>query len=109
MQQWSTRSTSSPPADHRREILESKAIQSLDTWSDGKPYRSWNQKLKNALDQARPGYRDLITLLESITEKEVQDEYNKAGTVGETKDYLRVVAAIKNERAARTTTACGMR
>ena len=37
-----------------KEILESKAVQNLGKLSGPKEYRYWNQRFKNALDQARP-------------------------------------------------------
>ena len=39
-----------------REIVESKAIQSLGNMKEAKEYRSWNLKMRNAFDQARPAY-----------------------------------------------------
>ena len=58
----------------RKEILESKAIQNLGKLASAKEYRYWNQRLKNAMDQARPRYgRCLMTWLEGMSEKEVEE------------------------------------
>ena len=47
----------------------------MNNLSGPKEYRYWNQRLKNAMDQARPKYgRRLITLLEGITEKMVNNQ-----------------------------------
>ena len=52
-------------------ILECKSIQDLKFLSDGKQYRVWNKKFKNALEQARPKSREVITWLETVKEKAV--------------------------------------
>ena len=52
-------------------ILECKAIQDLKVVVDGKAYRMWNKKFKNALEQARPKSREVITWLETIKEKRI--------------------------------------
>ena len=58
-----------------REILESKAVQNLGTLTGPKEYRYWNQRLKNALDQARPEHgRRLITYLDTLTENMVNQQ-----------------------------------
>ena len=52
-------------------ILECRAIQDLKALIDGKGYRIWNKKFKNALEQARPKSREVITWLETIKEKRI--------------------------------------
>ena len=49
----------------RKPILERKAIKNLKTARDPKSYRQWNQKLKNAMGQVRPGTRTAIKWLET--------------------------------------------
>ena len=46
-------------ARHRREILESPAIQQMEKLYDNKNYRQWLERFKNALEQARPGDPEL--------------------------------------------------
>ena len=53
-----------------KEILESKAIQTLDKMKNAKDDRAWNIKLRNAFDQARPDYgRKSVIWLETLTER----------------------------------------
>ena len=67
-----------------KEILESKAVQNLGTLSGPKEYRYWNQRLKNALDQARPEHgRKLIAYLEKLTENMV----NQQGELSQETDH----------------------
>ena len=54
-------------------ILESKAIWGIKTVDEVKNYRSWNKKFKNAMDQAKPGSREAIIWLETITDQEMYD------------------------------------
>ena len=51
--------------------MECKAILDLKPINDAKGYRVWNNKLKNAFDQARPRSREVINWLESVREKKV--------------------------------------
>ena len=63
------------PNKGKKEILESKAIQNLGQMSNAKEYRQWNQRLNNALDQARPeSGRKVMSWLESITENMVTQQ-----------------------------------
>ena len=74
-----------------KEILESKAIQNLGKLANAKEYRYWNQRLKNAMDQARPRYgRRLMTWLEGISEKEVEE----AGETSSSDDHNEWVMEI---------------
>ena len=55
--------------------MEPKAIQNLNKLSGAKGYRYWNQRLKNALDQARPEHgRIIIGILDGITEAMVNNQ-----------------------------------
>jgi len=49
-------------------ILESNAIWGIKAVEEAKHYRAWNKKFKNAIDQAKPGARDAIMFLETITD-----------------------------------------
>ena len=49
-------------------ILESKATQEVPLLTDAKGYRSWSQKMKNALEQVRRKSRPTPELLEKLTE-----------------------------------------
>ena len=62
----------------KKEILESKATASLEVFKDPKVYRTWMQKLRNAFDQARPGSRQVLGWIESLSEKEVLEEKDDA-------------------------------
>ena len=55
-------------------ILECKAIQDLKAVIDGKAYRVWNRKFKNAFEQARPKSREAIEWLETVKEQKVMDK-----------------------------------
>ena len=55
-------------------ILESKAVQSLEKITDGKAYRMWNKKLKNALEQTKKKSRRILVWLETLKENEVEQE-----------------------------------
>ena len=52
-------------------ILESRAISEVGKLTDAKSYRPWNRKMKNAIDQIRPKGRQVIEMLESITEDQI--------------------------------------
>ena len=54
-------------------ILESKTTWGIKAVGEANNYRNWNTKFKNAIDQAKPGSRDAIIFLETITDKEVFD------------------------------------
>ena len=60
----------------RRNILESKAIQGIETLSDSKGYRMWNRKLKNVLEQCRRPARKILLWLDTVTEQAVNDEHD---------------------------------
>ena len=63
---------------NKREILESKAIQSLTNMREAKEHRAWNVKMRNAFDQARPMHgRKILMWLETITEKRIDEESEK--------------------------------
>ena len=47
-------------------ILECKSIANLGTLSDAKTYRSFNRKMKNAMDQVRPASREVLEILDLI-------------------------------------------
>ena len=55
----------------RKPILESKAISDLSKLTDAKMYRQWNRKAKNAIEQTRPNGRQVLEMLELITETDV--------------------------------------
>ena len=54
-----------------KQILECNSILDLKFINDAKGYRVWNKKLKNALEQARPKSRDVVTWLETIKARKV--------------------------------------
>ena len=61
-------------AHKHKDILEPRAIQSLGDLEEAKEYRTWKQRLKNALDQARPKHaRKVMGRLESVREWDVND------------------------------------
>ena len=47
-------------------ILECKSIANLGTLSDAKTYRSFNRKMKKAMDQIRPASREVLEILDRI-------------------------------------------
>ena len=49
-------------------------MQSLEKITDGKAYRMWNTKLKNAMEQTKKKSRRILIWLESLKEKEVDEE-----------------------------------
>ena len=87
-----------------KEILESKAIKHLGTLSGPKEYRYWNQRLKNAMDQARPSYgREIVTILEDITESMVENQKELASNEDVTECIFELIAE-KEEDASSTKT-----
>ena len=62
-----------PDNRHRRELLESHAIQSMEKLYDNKNYRQWLERFKNALEQARPGGSRVLTFLCQHKDKDVSD------------------------------------
>ena len=54
----------------KKEIMESKAVQSIKELDNGKGYALWNRKFKNAVDQARPGMLDALDWLEKIGKRQ---------------------------------------
>ena len=42
-----------------KSVLESKAVQGIKTLVDATHYREWNKKLKNIMDQIKPGSREI--------------------------------------------------
>ena len=56
------------PETSRKPILESKAIQDVGKLTDANTYRSWNRKMKNALEQTRPNSREVLEIVEAIKE-----------------------------------------
>ena len=71
--------TSKPVFDgessYTRPILESKAIQDVPGISDAKGYRSWNRKMKNAMEQVRTRARNVLELVEKMTEEEITNKF----------------------------------
>ena len=59
---------------HKIPILESKSMIDIGKLEDGKTYRSFNRKMKNALDQVRPSARAAIEYLEAVTEAAVNEQ-----------------------------------
>ena len=59
---------------HRMPILESKSLMDIGQVQDGKTYRVFNRKMKNALDQVRPNTRSALEHLETITEQAVNEQ-----------------------------------
>ena len=79
----------------KKEILESRAIQSLGNLSGAKEYRQWNQRFKNALDQARPKYgRQLLNIIESVTERTIEQQRE----LSEENSVTRLIAEIIMEK-----------
>ena len=64
---------------YTRPILESKAIQDVPEITDAKGYRSWNRKMKNAMEQVRPKARNALELVEKMTEVEITTKFSAAG------------------------------
>ena len=60
----------------RRNILESKAVQGLDTLTESKGYRMWNKKVKNVLELLRRPARKILMWLDTVTEQAVNDEHD---------------------------------
>ena len=52
-------------------ILECKSMANVGTLSDAKTYRSFNRKMKNAMDQVRPASREVLEILDLIKEDAV--------------------------------------
>ena len=66
--------SSSDPMNKKKEILESRAIQNLGNLKDAKENRTWNQRLNNAFDQARPQHaRKIMNWLESVRENDINE------------------------------------
>jgi len=59
---------------HRMPILESKSMFDIGKLEDGKTYRAFNRKMKNAMDQVRPQTRAALEYLESVTEAAVNEQ-----------------------------------
>ena len=87
-----------------KEILESKAVQNLSKLTGPKEYRYWNQRFKNALDQARPDHgRKLIGYLETITENMVNNQ-KELSTGTDTTSWIRELIGEKEDDAGTTRT-----
>ena len=87
-----------------KEILESKAVQNLGTLSGPKEYRYWNQRLKNAIDQARPKHgRRLITYLETLTENMVNQQSELSQETDHT-SWIKELIGEKEEDEKKTRT-----
>ena len=64
---------------YHKPILESNAIKEVPALTDAKGYRSWNRKMKNAMEQVRQKSRTTLELLEKLTEEEIQNKYTAGG------------------------------
>ena len=64
---------------YTRPILESKAIQDVPGIADAKGYRSWNRKMKNAMEQVRTKARNVLELVEKMTEEEITTKFISQG------------------------------
>ena len=58
---------------HKMPIPESKSMIDIGMLEDGKSYRAFNRKMKNAMDQIRPLAREALEILETFTESMVHD------------------------------------
>ena len=58
---------------HKMPILESKSMIDIGMLEDGKSYRAFNRKMKNAMDQIRPIARESLEILETYTESMVHE------------------------------------
>ena len=68
-----TSGTRAPYEPFKKPILESKAIQDVGPLTDGKSYRNFNRKMRNAMEQTRPWSRAAIEYVEKIKEKDVME------------------------------------
>ena len=59
-----------------REILEYKSIQNIEKIEGSRGYRTWNEKFKNAMSQVRGYGRKGIEYIETLTMKEIDDEWD---------------------------------
>ena len=57
----------------RMPILESKSMIDIGMLGDGKTYRAFNRKMKNAMDQIRPLAREALEILETFTASMVHE------------------------------------
>ena len=58
-------------------ILESKAVQDIGVLLEGKRYRRWNMKLKNAVEGSRPSVRKVLDVVEKLSEEDIEKEYKE--------------------------------
>ena len=76
---------------YHKPILESNAIKEVPALTNAKGHRSWNRKMKNAMEQVREKSRTTLELLEKLTEEQIQTKYIAGGCTTKKEAIIQVM------------------